>query len=213
MPAAFVVSRGFMTFLAASFILAIIPGPAVAYIVTRTLSQGRRAGLASVLGIALGNLGNAAAAAIGLAAILAASSTVFAAVRWAGAAYLAFLGIRALRTSRSEAASGALASARRVFRDGFVVALLNPKTALFFAALLPQFIDPELPALGQGASLAGVFILTAVCTDTMYVLLASALGGVIGRWAGSRRYGPYLTAASFIGLGLYAALANPRGSR
>lgn len=214
MPAAFAVSRGFMTFLAASFILAVIPGPAVAYIVTRTLSQGRRAGLASVLGIALGNLGNAAAAAIGLAAVLAASSTVFAAVRWAGAAYLAFLGIRALRTRRSEAAaSAALTSPRRVFRDGFVVALLNPKTALFFAALLPQFIDPEVPALGQGAGLAGVFILMAVCTDTMYVLLASALGGVIGRWAGSRRYGRYLTAASFIGLGLYAALANPRGSR
>ena len=110
-------------------------------------------------------------------------------------------------------ATGAPLPPRRVFRDGFVVALLNPKTALFFAALLPQFIDPEVPALRQAAALACVFILLALCTDTMYVLLTSALGAAIGRWAGSRRYGRYLTAASLIGLGFYAALANPRGSR
>src|SRR5438105_2811227 len=125
-----------VAFLIASVVLAVTPGPAVLYIVTRTLAQGRRAGLASVAGVALGNLGNAAGAAIGLAALFAISSLAFTVVKYAGAAYLVWLGLRALRAP--EPPEGRVAatnvSARRIFRDGFVVALLNPKTAIFFAA-------------------------------------------------------------------------------
>ena len=107
--------------------------------------------------------------------------------------------------SRVEARPG------RLFRDGLVVALFNPKTALFFAALLPQFVDPHASALGQSIALGCSFVAIALCTDTLYVLTASAFGAVISRWAQSRPYGRYLTAASFVSLGVYAALANPRG--
>ena len=146
-----VTSPAFLAFLAASLVLAITPGPGVLYIVTRTLSQGRRAGLASVGGIAVGNLGNAAAASIGLAAVLKASATAFVFVKFAGAAYLVFLGIKALRARREKeiVGNGVPVSPALLFRDGFIVALLNPKTALFFAALLPQFIIAGAPPLGQ----------------------------------------------------------------
>ena len=133
-----------MAFVLASLVLAVTPGPGVLYIVTRTLAQGRAAGLASVAGVALGNLGNALAASLGLAALFALSSLAFAVVKWAGAAYLVWLGVRALRQPPAAAAAAAPAfeppRLARIVRDGFVVALLNPKTALFFAAFLPQFL-------------------------------------------------------------------------
>jgi threonine/homoserine/homoserine lactone efflux protein len=127
----------FAAFIFASVILAITPGPGVLYIVTRTLSQGRKAGLASVGGIALGNLGNAAAASVGLAAVLAASAAAFLAIKLAGAAYLVFLGIKALRARAAAEVSVRLigVSSVRLFRDGCFVALLNPKTT--FSALAP----------------------------------------------------------------------------
>jgi len=207
-------SPTFVTFLVASFILAITPGPGVVYIVTRTLAQGRRAGLASVGGIALGNLGNAAAASVGLAALLSMSATAFVAVKLAGAAYLVFLGIKALRAKPVAvvATPSGLRLPARLFRDGFLVALLNPKTALFFAALLPQFINPGASPLGQSVVLSCVFVSIAMCTDSVYVLTASALASAISQRSGSRPYGQYVTAASFIGLGIYAALAGPRAS-
>jgi threonine/homoserine/homoserine lactone efflux protein len=206
-------SPTFVAFFVAGLILAITPGPGVVYIVTQTLSQGRKAGLASVGGIALGNLGNACAASVGLAAVFAASSVAFVIIKLAGAGYLIFLGIRALRT-RSTMATAAhthRASPVKLFRDGFLVALFNPKTALFFAALLPQFINPYAPALGQSLVFGCVFVSIAMCTDTIYVLMAAVLVSKIRPRVGSRPYGRYLSAATFIGLGLYAALASPRG--
>src|SRR5690242_17735750 len=127
-------------FLAASLVLAVTPGPAVFYIVTRSVTQGRISGLASVAGVALGNLGNAIGASLGLAALFAISSLAFTVVKYLGALYLVYLGVQALRRPRSEGNAATVdaqlpASAlRRIFADGFVVALLNPKTALFFAA-------------------------------------------------------------------------------
>src|SRR5438445_7255497 len=120
-----------LPFAGASLVLALTPGPAVVYIVARTLAQGRACGLASVLGVALGNLTNAVGAALGLAALFAVSSAAFVVVKWAGAAYLVYLGIRLWRTPPTAAAAPPPAAAqalalRRVFRDGFVVALLNP---------------------------------------------------------------------------------------
>jgi threonine/homoserine/homoserine lactone efflux protein len=211
----FFTSPTFVAFLIASLVLAVTPGPGVVYIVTQTLGQGRKAGLASIGGIAFGNLGNASAASIGLAAVFAASATAFIVVKLTGAMYLVFLGIKALRTKRTttNAALARRSSPARLFRDGFLVALFNPKTALFFAALLPQFINPSASPLGQSLVLGGVFVGVAMCTDTIYVLTASALASTIRRRSGWRPYGRYLSAATFIALGVYAALASPRSTR
>jgi threonine/homoserine/homoserine lactone efflux protein len=205
-------SSTFAAFLIAGTILAVTPGPGVIYVVTRTLSRGRQAGLASVGGIALGNLANATAASLGLAALLAASATAFAVIKLAGAAYLVFLGVRTLRAKRRFRVPAAAdrASNLRLFADGFLVALLNPKTALFFAALLPQFINPDAPPLGQGLILACVFVSIALCTDTIYVLAAAALAPKITATSSSRAVGRYATAATFIGLGVYAAMSGRR---
>src|SRR6478735_1338052 len=142
-----------LAFVGASLVLALTPGPAVVYIVARTVAQGRASGLASVLGVALGNLGNAVGAALGLAALFAVSSAAFTVVKWAGAAYLVYLGIRLWRTVPASAGPATppppVQPLDRVFRDGFVVALLNPKTSLFFAAFLPQFMDGHGSALAQ----------------------------------------------------------------
>jgi threonine/homoserine/homoserine lactone efflux protein len=205
-------SSTFVAYVIASTILAVIPGPGVIYIVTRTLSRGRQAGLASVAGIALGNLANATAASLGLAALLAASATAFAVMKLAGAAYLVFLGFKALRSKpvREVDRGSYRASSRRLFADGFLDALLNPKTALFFAALLPQFISADASPLGQGLVLAGVFVSIAVCTDTLYVLAAAALALAFAETSAARFVGRYVTAAAFIGLGVYAAMAGRR---
>lgn len=202
-------------FFLASLALAITPGPAVIYILTRTLAQGRRAGLASVAGVALGNLGNAAGAAIGLAALFAISSLAFTFVKYAGAAYLIYLGIKALHASRDEVAKlqfGA-ANVSRIFRDGFVVALLNPKTALFFAAFLPQFMSPTASPMLQSIALGVVFVVVAATTDTIYVLAASTIAPMLAGMRGARSFGRYVTASAFIGLGLFTAAAGGRGSK
>jgi threonine/homoserine/homoserine lactone efflux protein len=207
-------SPTFVAFIVASLILAITPGPGVVYIVTQTLGQGRKAGLASIGGIALGNLGNASAASVGLAAVFAASSAAFVIVKFAGAGYLVFLGIRALRTRTTIAAAARTnrISPVKLFRDGFLVALLNPKTALFFAALLPQFISTNASPLEQSLVFGCVFVSIAMCTDTIYVLTASVVASKLRHRVGSRPFGRYLSAATFIGLGIYAALACPRGT-
>jgi threonine/homoserine/homoserine lactone efflux protein len=203
-----------MAFLLASLALAITPGPGVIYIVTRTLHQGRRAGFASVCGVAVGNLGNAAAASIGLAAVLKTSAAAFVLIKFAGAAYLIFLGIQALRAplpiKRAEA--GVQVAPAPLFRDGFIVAILNPKTALFFAALLPQFMVPGSPPLTQSMVLSCVFVSIAACTDTLYVLTASTISATIRRRSG-QAYGRGISAATFFALGIYAALAGPRAGK
>jgi len=202
-------------FVGASLVLAVTPGPAVFYIVTRSLAQGRRSGLASVAGVALGNLGNAVGASMGLAALFAVSALAFTIVKYAGAAYLVYLGVRALRrppgTPRADGCDPQRVS--RVFRDGFIVALLNPKTAVFFAAFLPQFmIGGGAPAL-QGVVLGGMFVAVAATTDTAYVLAAGAAAPALARAGGVRAGGRYLVAAAFMGLGLFTALSGSRGAR
>ncbi len=199
----------FAAFVFASLVLAVTPGPGVIYLVTRTLSRGRKAGLASIGGIALGDLGNAVAASMGLAAVLSASATAFVAVKLAGAGYLIFLGIKALSAPRTAPVAPPI-KLLRPFRDGFWVALLNPKTALFFAALVPQFIDPHRPYLAQSLIFGGVFVAIAMCTDTLYVLAAAALAPAI---SSRSSYGKYISGVTFIGLGIYAALASPRSSK
>jgi threonine/homoserine/homoserine lactone efflux protein len=202
-------------FLLASVVLAITPGPGVFYIVTRTLAQGRRAGLSSVAGVALGNLGNAMGAAIGLAALLSISSLAFTVVKYVGAAYLVYLGVRAVRLAAPEVGVLRLAPApmRSIFRDGFVVALLNPKTAMFFAAFLPQFMNPATSPMLQSALLGSLFVAIAAITDTAYALAASAVAPVLTRLRGVRAFGRYVTASAFIGLGIFAAATGSRSGK
>lgn len=194
-------------FVLASLVLAATPGPGVLYIVTRTLAQGRRAGLASVAGVALGNLGNALAASLGLSALLAMSAWAFDAVRFAGAAYLVWLGVKALRAPVPPASATGLAvtPSRHILREGFVVALLNPKTALFFAAFLPQFMDPSGSVVGQSVGFGVAFVAIAACTDTAYVLAAGTAATALGRFKRAAALGRYATAAVYIGLGVFTA--------
>ena len=167
--------------------------------------------MASIGGVALGNFSNASIASLGLAVVFATSSTAFLIVKLAGALYLVFLGIRVLvsGTTASSAAPLRPTSQVKAFRDGFLVALLNPKTALFFAAFLPQFIGPGGSPLMQSFVPGGVFVLIAICTDTAYVMAAAAprsqdSPGLLG-W---RSYGKYVTATTFIALGAYVAFGE-----
>lgn len=200
-----------LAFITASLILALTPGPAVVYILARTMSQGRASGLASVAGVALGNLGNAVGAALGLAALFAVSSTAFTVVKWAGAIYLIVMGVRMLRAAGTAASPGASQLAAtprgRIFRDGFVVALLNPKTALFFAAFLPQFMSGNTP-LAQSLALGSLFVGLAACTDLAYVLAASLLAPRLSRLGTHARWGQRAAGVSFIGLGLLTAFSG-----
>jgi threonine/homoserine/homoserine lactone efflux protein len=197
----------------ASLVLAATPGPGVLYIVTRTLAQGRRAGLASVAGVALGNLGNAMGASLGLAALLAVSSLAFNVVKYAGAAYLVWLGIKALRDTTVIVAASAHFDApqhARILRDGFVVALLNPKTALFFAAFLPQFMTPNGSVAWQSALFGAAFVAIAACTDTAYVLAAGVVGPRLRGHGRLRTLGRRTSALVYVGLGALTALSDPR---
>lgn len=197
------------TFISASLLLAVTPGPGVLYIVGRSATQGRGAGLASVAGVALGNLANALIAAFGLSALFAVSSLAFDLVRYAGAAYLIYLGLRFLRDPVG-AQSGALPPVRlrRLFSDGLLVALLNPKTTLFFAAFLPQFMSHRAPPLPQSVALGSLFVAIALVTDSLYALAAGSIAPTLARAGQAMRAGRRLLGLALIGLGLFAALSG-----
>jgi threonine/homoserine/homoserine lactone efflux protein len=200
-----------LAFVAAAFVLAVTPGPGVVYIVTRTLAQGRGCGLASVAGVALGNFANAAAVSMGLAAVLAASAAAFDLVRYAGAAYLCYLGVQSLRRRPQGPADEAAPSGiRQVLRQGFIVALLNPKTTLFFAAFLPQFMQPSAPAAAQALALGAVFVAVAAATDAAYVMLAAALAPGLRAAGGATKLGRFVAAVVYVALGVYAAVWGSR---
>ena len=209
-------STSFMAFVLASFALAVTPGPGVLYIVTRTLAQGRAAGIGSVFGVACGNFLNAVGASAGLAALFSVSSLAFTLVKFAGAAYLVYLGIRALRAPAEAAVHGAelrALPAARLFREGLMVALLNPKTTLFFAAFLPQFMHGEAPALIQAIGLGAMFVGIAACTDLIYALLANWLAPRLRHVAGAPAWGRWLAGLTLISLGLLSALSGQRDAR
>ena len=196
-------------FLAASFVLAVTPGPGVFYIVTRSLAQGKRSGLASVAGVALGNLGNAIGASVGLAAVFAVSSVAFTIVKYAGALYLVYLGIQAIALPESAVRTENPMPVQpwRIFGDGFLVALLNPKTAIFFAAFLPQFMGATTPML-QSVTLGALFVAIAATTDTVYALAAGSIAPTLARAKGFRQLGRYMSGGAFIGLGMMTAFAG-----
>ena len=197
----------FSAFLLASFVLAITPGPGVLYIVTRSLAQGRRIGLASVAGVAIGNFGNAVGASIGLATVFAISSIAFMLVKYLGAAYLVYLGISAWMTPTSDQFNvPAVSNKNHAFRDGFIVALLNPKTAMFFAAFLPQFLGTPETSLIQTLILGAIFVATAALTDSIYALTAVMIAPILRAKGGVKNFGNIITGAIYVGLGLLTAM-------
>jgi threonine/homoserine/homoserine lactone efflux protein len=202
-------------FLLASLVLAVTPGPGVVYIVTRSTTQGRRVGLASVVGVAVGNLGNVLAASLGLAALFAVSSAAFTVVKYAGALYLVYLGLHALYAPQDDNPPIAprAPSLARAFRDGFIVALLNPKTTIFFAAFLPQFLRTDAEPMVQSVVLGSLFVAIAAGTDCAYALAAGTLAPALSCARGVRVAGRYATAGALIGLGLFTAMAGSRDGR
>jgi threonine/homoserine/homoserine lactone efflux protein len=194
-------------FAIAALALLIIPGPSVLYVVTRSVEQGRRAGLVSVLGLHTGTLVHIAAAATGLSALLLASATLFNAVKLAGAAYLIFLGISRL-VKRAAPAERRVerASLRRVYGQGFVVNLLNPKTALFFVAFFPQFVvSGRGPVAVQILVLGAVFVALGLCSDSIYALVSGTLARRLRVRAANRGPRRQWSGLVLIGLGLFAA--------
>lgn len=204
-------------FVAAALVVLLVPGPAVIYVATRAIAQGRAAGLASVLGIATGSLVHVVAAAAGLSAILAASATTFTAVKLAGAAYLVVLGVRRIvRPGGGDEEVGRPASVRRVYVQGIVIQALNPKAALFFLAFIPQFVDPAGNVAVEIVVLGTLFTALGVCTDSAWALAANAAGSWLRQRPSFRRRGERVAGTVYVGLGLTAAIAghstpaNPR---
>ena len=199
-------------FVIAALALLIVPGPAVVYIVARSIHQGRRAGLVSVLGIHVGTLVHIAAATVGLSALVVSSAVAFTAVKIAGAVYLVGLGLWTLfaRRAEREVALGGERNLRRAFAQGIVVNVLNPKTALFFLAFLPQFVDPDAshPAV-QIAFLGVLFAFLGLVTDSLWALAAGTAGGVLRRSRRFARGQRYVTGTVYLGLGVATAFGGP----
>ena len=200
-------------FMGAALALLLVPGPAVLYITARSASQGRLAGLVSVLAIETANFLQAVAAALGLSAILLSSALAFDVVKYLGAAYLVFLGVRKLLSRDGQGGQEVVKreSLSRIYWQGFLVNILNPKTALFFFAFLPQFVDPARGnVIGQNLFLGAVFVGMAIVTDSLYALLASSLASKL---TGNRRFqtgGRYFAGLVYIGLGITTALTGAR---
>jgi threonine/homoserine/homoserine lactone efflux protein len=199
-------------FAVASLALLVVPGPAVFYIVTRSITQGRSAGLLSVLGVHTGSVVHVAAATVGLSAILASSAMAFTVVKFLGAGYLIWIGAQKLlrrHDDEEEVATAPPASGARLFGQGVVVNVLNPKTAIFFLAFLPQFIDPHRgPVAAQTAVLGCCFILLGMLSDGTYAVLGGALGGRLRHSRVARRRLDRASGVAYIGLGVTAAFAT-----
>jgi threonine/homoserine/homoserine lactone efflux protein len=200
-------------FLGATLALLLVPGPAVLYITARSANQGRLAGLVSVLAIETANFLQAVAATLGLSAILLSSALAFDVVKYLGAAYLIYLGVRKLAVREEETTREELKpeSLSHIYWQGFLINLLNPKTALFFFAFLPQFVDPARGNVTvQTLLLGSVFVGMAVITDSLYALLASSLAD---RLRGSRHFQKgqrYFAGLVYVGLGITTALTGSK---
>lgn len=198
-------AHDFWLFLSASFLLWLTPGPDTMYILARTISQGRLAGLFSVLGVSAGILAHTLFAAIGLSAILATSALAFTVVKSIGAAYLIYLGIQAWRSNHTRAGSSGVAAQGRtkLFYQGFLTNLLNPKIALFFLAFLPQFVAP---GSDNGSSiflfLGGIFVLGGTLWCLLLVTFASSFTRAAGANARLSGVVSKVTGLLYIGLGL-----------
>jgi threonine/homoserine/homoserine lactone efflux protein len=186
-----------------------VPGPAVAYIVTQSIDQGRRAGLVSALGVASGGLVHVVAATVGLSALIASSATAFTVVKLVGAVYLIAVGIRRiLAKDETEEAKPQAPPRTHVYRQGVIVNVLNPKTALFFLAFLPQFVDRDHTVWPQVAVLGVLFVTVAALSDMTYALVSDAIAGKLRRTGTGAKVRRWLTGSIFVVLGISAAAAR-----
>jgi threonine/homoserine/homoserine lactone efflux protein len=199
-------------FITTALVLLVVPGPAVLYIVATSVEHGRRAGLAAVGGVHVGSCVHVVAATVGLSALLVSSAVAFSAVKFVGAAYLIFLGVQRLlgRGDGGPSFGNGNRDLRRIFRQGIVVNVLNPKTALFFFAFLPQFVDPGHSAAPQIAVLGLLWILIGLVSDGMYAVLSGTVGSAVRRHPGFARAQTVVTGLVLIGLGITAALTGRR---
>ncbi len=202
-----------LIYASAALILLVTPGPAIIYTVTRSIDQGRKAGLLSILGIALGSFPHALAVALGLAAILASSITLFSIIKYIGAAYLVYLGIGRFRHKRiiEDVDSKKPKIGTVAFVQSFMVGLSNPKTILFFIAFLPQFVDPTRgnPAV-QTMLLWCIFETLGVTVGSAYALTAASVRDLVTRRKGFSNAGRYVSGSVYIGLGLAAVLTGSK---
>jgi threonine/homoserine/homoserine lactone efflux protein len=200
-----------LIFMGASLALLLVPGPAVLYIVARSVDQGRTAGLVSVWGIGVGSLVHVTAAAVGLSALLLQSAVAFMAVKYLGAAYLIYLGIMTLRRESKTVSVGEIEKKplKRIFRQGIVVNVLNPKTALFFFAFLPQFVDAGNGSVTLQILMLGmIFTTMAILTDSGYAIVSGTLSSWLKGNQGFMTMQKKLSGGIYILLGMTTALAG-----
>ena len=203
----------FLAYCLAVAILVLIPGPVVTLVVANSLSQGSRSGLATVAGASIGNAILLGATAIGLVAFFALMSEIFEVVRWAGALYLIWLGIRAWQANGGQGlavATAAKKTSRAVFVQGFLIAITNPKAIIFYNAFLPQFVDSHLPAGPQLLAMIATMIVMALLSDGAYALLAGRARGWFTS-PGRRRLQGRITGTLLIGLGCGLLFARRAG--
>jgi threonine/homoserine/homoserine lactone efflux protein len=201
----------FTAFLLAAAVLAITPGPGIAYVVARTIAGGRTEGLASCVGTAIGGLVHVLAAAAGLSLIIAQSATAFSVIKYLGATYLVYLGIRILRSKPQDLAESEALSAlgaKRAFRDGMVVEALNVKTAMFFLAFLPQFVNGAELILPQVMLLGSICVLLNTLADVLAVFAADRLLDTGIAHAARARLMLSVSGITMIGLGVLLALTR-----
>jgi threonine/homoserine/homoserine lactone efflux protein len=206
----------FLLFVSAAVVLLVIPGPAVLYVTSRSIGQGRSAGFVSALGIGVGTLVHAAAAAVGLSALLMSSAVAFSVVKYLGAAYLIYLGIQKLRREESLAPSQKASRSKlsRVFGQGIIVNILNPKTALFFFAFLPQFAEASRGNVAlQILFLGTLFALMGITSDSLWALFAGTVAQRLSRNSRWNRTQRYVSGGMLISLGVATALAGSGGKK
>jgi threonine/homoserine/homoserine lactone efflux protein len=200
-----------LLFVTAAIVLLVIPGPAVLYIIARSVDQGRKAGLASCSGIATGGLVHVLAAALGLSALMVSSAMAYSVVKYAGAAYLIYLGIKKLREqpAADRASDVQPAPLRYVYSQGVLVQVLNPKTAIFFFAFLPQFVNPTRgSAILQFLALGMLFTVMGFASDSVWALTAGSAAGWLRRNPTFLRHQQYVSGTIYIGLGLATAASG-----
>ena len=201
----------FLLFLAAAFVLAVTPGPGIFYVLARSLAGGKREGIQSSLGTLVGGLFHVVAAALGISAILAASALAFHTVKYAGAAYLVWLGIRMIRTRNAKLEVATTGPSQGAFRQGILTEALNPKTALFFLSFIPQFIAPAAGHVFLQFILLGtISVVLNTTADLLVVLLAAPLERKLKNSAKFRRRQRLASGLGMIGLGAYVALADTK---
>ena len=203
-----------LLFISAALVLLFIPGPAVLYILARSVEQGRRAGLASASGIATGTLAHVLAATLGLSALLLSSAIAYSVVKYAGAVYLLYLGIKKFRERpavRDELKQVPALPLRRIYAQGILVQVLNPKTAIFFFAFLPQFVNPARGHVSlQFFVLGMIFILLGLSSDSVWALTAGSAAGWLRQNQAFIRNERYISGTVYLGLGMATAVSGSR---